>query len=82
VTLARQADRVRLTVRDNGCGFPAHLDVRQTESLGLQLVCALTDQLHGTIALERDGGSALTVTFPLPSGRLHIEEAAGGAPQR
>jgi PAS domain S-box-containing protein len=68
VSLSREADHLRLIVSDNGCGFPVHLDFRQTESLGLQLVCALTDQLQGTIALERAGGTAVTVTFALPSG--------------
>jgi two-component sensor histidine kinase len=57
--------QVLLRVVDTGVGFPAGLDVRQTDSLGLQLVCALTEQLQGTIAVERDGGTALTVTFPL-----------------
>jgi PAS domain S-box-containing protein len=76
VTLTREADRLRLTVRDSGCGFPEHLDFRQTESLGLQLVCALTDQLQGTIALERAGGTAVTVIFPLPSGQQSVETPA------
>jgi two-component sensor histidine kinase len=68
VTLTHTADRVTLMLRDNGCGFPADLDFRHTESLGLQLVCALTEQLDGTTTLERSGGTAFTLTFPLPSG--------------
>jgi two-component sensor histidine kinase len=54
-----------LQVGDTGCGFPDDLDVRATDSLGLQLVCALADQLRGTIALERAEGTHFTVTFPL-----------------
>jgi two-component sensor histidine kinase len=54
-----------LTVRDSGVGFPAETDFRTTESLGLQLVCLLTEQLGGTIALERNGGTVFTITFPL-----------------
>ena len=46
--------------------MPAHLDFRQTESLGLQPVWRLTEQLQGTMNLARDTGSAFTVTFPLP----------------
>jgi PAS domain S-box-containing protein len=82
VTLTHTADHLTLRVSDSGCGFPEHLDFRHTESLGLQLVCVLTEQLEGTIALERDGGTTFTVTFPLPNGRPHLEEAAGGAPHR
>uniref|UniRef100_B8HVE3 histidine kinase n=1 Tax=Cyanothece sp. (strain PCC 7425 / ATCC 29141) TaxID=395961 RepID=B8HVE3_CYAP4 len=41
-----------LVVKDNGIGFPAHLDFRQTESLGLQLVTDLSRQLNGTLSLH------------------------------
>jgi PAS domain S-box-containing protein len=80
VTLTHAADRVTIRVRDTGCGFPVHLDFRQTESLGLQLVCALTEQLDGTIALERSGGTAFTVTFPLPSDSERGGPASGTSP--
>jgi two-component sensor histidine kinase/DNA-binding NarL/FixJ family response regulator len=56
-----------LTIRDTGVGLPEGLDFRATDSLGLQLVSLLTEQLGGTIALERSGGTAFTVTFPLES---------------
>jgi two-component sensor histidine kinase len=54
-----------LRVGDTGCGFPEALDFRTTDSLGLQLVCALAEQLQGTIELERAEGTHFTVTFPL-----------------
>jgi PAS domain S-box-containing protein len=66
VTLTNTQDRLTLRVSDNGCGFPEHLDFRHTESLGLQLVCALTEQLQGTVVPERDGGTTFTVSVPLP----------------
>jgi PAS domain S-box-containing protein len=56
--------RVRLVVRDTGCGFPEGIDFRHTDSLGLQLVTTLTEQLQGTIALERQAGTTFTITFP------------------
>jgi PAS domain S-box-containing protein len=52
-----------LTVRDNGCGFPPDLDFQSTESLGLQLVNALTEQLRGTIALDRADGTTFMLIF-------------------
>ena len=55
---------VTLTVSDNGDGFPEDLDFRETNSLGLQLVNALTRQLNGTIELDRTGGTAFKLTFP------------------
>jgi PAS domain S-box-containing protein len=80
VTLSHTADHLTLRVSDSGCGFPEHVDFRHTESLGLQLVCLLTEQIEGTILLERDGGTTFTVTFPLPNSQPHGEEAAGGTP--
>jgi len=52
-----------LRVSDSGVGLPPNLDFHNTESLGLQLVCALTEQLDGTIELERHGGTAVTISF-------------------
>ena len=50
-------------VGDNGAGFPDDIDFRETESLGLQLVTTLVDQIGGTIELERTGGAKFIITF-------------------
>jgi PAS domain S-box-containing protein len=52
-----------LIISDNGVGFPDGLDFKKTESLGMQLVCALTEQLSGNIKLTRDKGTTFTITF-------------------
>ncbi|MEP0869983.1 GAF domain-containing protein [Trichocoleus desertorum AS-A10] len=52
-----------LIVRDNGMGFPEDIDFRNTESLGLELVCVFTEQLDGAIALDRSNGTAFVITF-------------------
>ncbi len=52
-----------LVVRDNGIGLPPDLDYHHADSLGLQLVDKLTEQLHGTIAVDRAGGTTFTITF-------------------
>lgn len=54
-----------LIVRDTGIGFPADLDFRHTDSLGLQLVCLLTEQLGGTIELDRASGTQWTLGIPM-----------------
>jgi len=54
-----------LTIQDDGIGIPAELDLHQINSLGLQLVSLLADQLGGTIALERSGGTIFRLSFPL-----------------
>ncbi|NER47686.1 MAG: PAS domain S-box protein [Symploca sp. SIO1A3] len=55
--------QINLIVRDNGIGFPEDLDFRDTESLGLQLVCTLTEQLEGTIELKQCNGTSFQLTF-------------------
>jgi two-component sensor histidine kinase len=57
--------RAILSVQDTGVGFPEELDFRTSDSLGLQLVCLLTEQLQGTIELERCEGTEWTLMFPL-----------------
>ena len=52
-----------LLVGDNGKGLPKHIDYRNTESLGLQLVVTLTDQLSGTIELDLTKGTNYTIIF-------------------
>jgi two-component sensor histidine kinase len=52
-----------LTVSDNGIGFPKNLDFRNTESLGLQLVTILVEQIGGTIELNKNSGTEFKVTF-------------------
>lgn len=57
------SEQFTLIVRDNGIGFPETLDFRNTESLGLELVCIFTEQLGGRIELDRSNGTTFTLTF-------------------
>jgi two-component sensor histidine kinase len=54
-----------LRVGDTGCGFPEEVDFHTTDSLGLQLVRLMAEQLRGTITLERAEGTHVTVLVPL-----------------
>jgi two-component sensor histidine kinase len=65
IALRADAGQVTLVVQDTGVGLPEGVDLRAAESLGLQLVGALTDQLGGTMTLERQGGTSFRLTFPL-----------------
>jgi PAS domain S-box-containing protein len=55
---------VTLTVRDNGVGLPVDIDLQESKTLGLQLISLLTQQLKGTLNLERKNGTTVTITFP------------------
>ena len=76
IMLRAEAGHVTLSVRDTGVGFPTDLDFRHTESLGLQLVSMLTEQIGGTITLTHECGTAFAVTFPY-EGRPARGEAQG-----
>ena len=53
-----------LTISDNGVGLPEGLDYKNTDSLGLELVNALTRQLGGNIKLVKATGTKFKITFP------------------
>jgi len=63
VTMYREDGLILLTVSDNGAGFPEGIDFRETESLGLQLVNDLVEQLDGTIQLDTKAGTEFRITF-------------------
>ena len=54
-------------VADDGIGIPEHIDFRNTESLGLQVVCTLVEQLGGMIDMERGPGTRFSMTFSAPA---------------
>ena len=63
VRLGSEGGLCRLVVSDDGIGLPAGLDFRRTESLGLQLVIMLVEQLEGVIELDRQKGTAFEIEF-------------------
>ncbi|HYG52859.1 MAG TPA: PAS domain S-box protein [Flavobacteriales bacterium] len=54
---------VEITVADNGVGLPKGFDVNKTNTLGLQLVSTLTEQLDGKLTVMNDNGARFTITF-------------------
>jgi PAS domain S-box-containing protein len=63
----RSTVQATLSVRDNGRGFPAEVDFRSAESLGLQLITALVEQLRGTLTLDPHAGTSFTLWFTTPT---------------
>lgn len=56
-------NKITIIVGDNGIGLSADFDFKNTQSLGLQLVDALTHQLGGSIELNRKSGTEFKITF-------------------
>ena len=54
---------VTLLVKDDGIGLPKNFDFQNTETLGLQLVNNLVEQLEGTIEINGNRGTEFIITF-------------------
>ena len=53
----------QLIVKDNGIGLPDGLDIHNTNSLGMQLVTVLADQLGATLEVVGEGGTEFRISF-------------------
>ena len=52
-----------LSVSDNGVGIAENLDIEDLDSLGLQLVTTLVDQLGGELEIKRNKGTKFAIRF-------------------
>ncbi len=52
-----------LKISDNGAGMPETFDLDDPDTLGMQLVTTLVDQLEGELELERDNGTEFIIRF-------------------
>ncbi|MET0533969.1 MAG: histidine kinase dimerization/phosphoacceptor domain -containing protein [Steroidobacter sp.] len=64
VSLLHDGPSLTLRVRDDGVGMSDAELAAEHDSIGLQLVASLADQLDGTWRLESDRGLVATVNFP------------------
>ena len=64
IKLKTVEDKYEMSVSDNGIGFPEDLDFRNTDSLGLQLINNLVNQIDGEIKLIRNHGTEFRIIFP------------------
>ncbi len=60
---ANRANSFILVVSDNGVGIPENLDIKNVDSLGIQLITTLADQLDGEFELKRNNGTEFTMRF-------------------
>ena len=63
IELTVQEDKLCLIVSDNGIGIPETIDFRESDSLGMILVSTLSDQLEGTVEIDRTAGTKFTIRF-------------------
>ncbi|MFT5228183.1 MAG: two-component sensor histidine kinase [Urechidicola sp.] len=63
LNISEDGDNVKIVIQDNGVGFPDDFDIEKSESLGLQLVFILVEQLDGNIEIESNKGSKFLINF-------------------
>ncbi len=56
---------VSIIIHDNGVGMPETVDFENSSGFGLQLVWILTQELQGTIRIERKDGTRVILEFEL-----------------
>jgi PAS domain S-box-containing protein len=65
IRLAQADGMVRMRVTDTGVGLPKGLDYRNSETLGLQLVHTLAEQLGGSVQFSSQGsGTSVEISVP------------------
>lgn len=60
---SHQQGQLTLIVSDNGIGLPKDFDWQNSESLGLQIVAALTNQLEGELEINKTNGTEFKIKF-------------------
>ncbi len=55
--------KYQLQVADNGVGLPENFEDSERDSLGMNLMMGLSDQIDGTFEMENDNGVKITITF-------------------
>ncbi len=67
VRVMKENEFINIEIEDNGVGFPDGLDFRCTETLGLQLVMTLAEQINAEIRLISKEGCKFAIKFiPIP----------------
>jgi len=63
--IARSIDNgINLIISDNGVGLPNNINIKDTKTLGFQLITSLIeDQLEGNIEIKRDKGTTCNINF-------------------
>jgi two-component sensor histidine kinase len=74
IKMTSKDHNIKLAVSDNGIGLPADFDMNTVNTLGLELVKTLIQQLQGTLKLNKNHGTQFIITFTQNSQNITEEE--------
>jgi PAS domain S-box-containing protein len=63
IGISQENNLISICVSDNGIGLPEGFKIDESDSLGLQLVQTLMEQLEGTLILNNEKGTKYFITF-------------------
>lgn len=62
-SIVTKDNKIELRMGDNGIGMPSTIDYRNSDTLGLQLIYTLIEQLNATIDVDTESGTNYFITF-------------------
>lgn len=63
IGISEKGKTISIRIEDNGVGLPKGFNYLKTETLGLQLVITLVEQLDGKLEMKTDKGTKYLITF-------------------
>lgn len=63
IELTKKEKKFTMMVSDNGVGYDAEKLLKRSDTLGLTLINALTEQIDGTLTTTNDKGTTYRITF-------------------
>jgi len=64
IELKKTDNKCIFIISDNGVGMPKHFDANNSNTLGLELIHSLVEQLDGTIKISSKNGTKFHLEFP------------------
>ena len=65
ISLNENDGTINLVIADNGPGIDVEILEGHTESLGITLIHTLTQQLDGTLIIDNESGTKISIEFPI-----------------
>jgi len=66
ISASQENGQIKITIRDDGVGIPAHFDISRANSLGLKLIRTVVQhQLKGLLTFESSNGTEISLEFPV-----------------
>jgi two-component system, sensor histidine kinase PdtaS len=65
ISLRREdADRILLTIRDNGLGMPVNFNLQESQTMGMKLMEGLSEDIYGELKITNIQGTSISLSFP------------------